>query len=268
MNDVSKIVPGWRAWLPESALGWAGGDQLLADVSRHWSAKWFARRSVRPSLPLAEAPALPAEASLVWSVLGLDAAIGVTKSGRDRLAMLMLGENRPVGDIAGSDRRVLDRMIEDALTDLCRRLGDALGFAPDARWRSLGNEETPLIERPRLCRLDVDTATPLVHIALATDLLIARAKARAARASRPRPLQSIAAALATQKVSVSAALGRCSLSLADLAGLGVGDVLLLDRTTDTPLSLALDGTAARRGLCAVERDGDRLHLRLLEPLTA
>jgi hypothetical protein len=267
MNEMSKVATGWRPWLPESALARGGVDQALADVARHWSANWLARKSVRPLGALAAMPTLPGAGSH-WLVLDNDVAIALSGAAADRLAMLMLGESTPPTTLADADRRVLDSLVEAALQDLCRRLAEALGLSPEARWRELGADDAPSIDRPRTCQFGVDTATPLLHLALATDALVALARARAARSPIRDRVKPIAAGLATQQVDVSAALGRCSLNLADLAGLGVGDVLLLDRKVDAPLALSVDGLPTRRGTCSVQRDGGRLELKLLEPLAS
>jgi flagellar motor switch/type III secretory pathway protein FliN len=265
MNDMSKVATGWRPWLPESALARGGVDQALAEVARHWSAKWLARKSVRPLGALAAVPTLPG-GGLRWLALDNDVAIALSNGASDRLAMLMLGENAPL-KISDADRRVLDSLVEGALRELCRRIAEALGLPPETRWRE-PDADAPPIDRPQTCQFGVDTATPLLHLGLATDVLIALARARAARSPIRARVKPIAAGLATQQVEVSAALGRCSLTLADLAGLGVGDVLLLDRKANAPLALSVDGVPTRRGTCSVQHDGDRLELKLLEPLAS
>lgn len=268
MNDMSKVPTAWRAWLPESALGRAGVDQALVNVTRHWSTKWLARKSVRPLGALAMTRTPLADTSLRWLALDNDVAIAVSGVAADRLAMLMLGETVPPSAVIDADRRVLDSLIEGALQDLCRRVAEALGLPPEARWRELGGGEAPAIERSRVCQLGVDSATPLLHLVVATDVLIALARTRAARSPVRHRVKPIAAGLANQQVDVSASLGRCALTLADLAGLGVGDVLLLDRATDASLALSFNGVPSRRGKCSVQRDGDRLELKLLEPLAS
>jgi hypothetical protein len=267
MNDMSKIVTDWRPWLPESALARGGVDQALADVARQWSAKWLARKSVRPLGVLATAGLSLADSARCL-VLDDDVALVMSSVAADRLAMLILGEPAPPASLDAADRRVLDTLIDAAVQDLCRRIAEALGFSPETRWRDLGRDDVPSIERPLVCQMGVDAATPLLHFAVATDVLIARARARAGRSPVRDRVKPIAAGLVVQQVDISASLGRCSLTLADLAGLGVGDVLVFDRTAEAPLALSLNGVPARRGACSVQRDGDRLELRLLEPLAS
>jgi flagellar motor switch/type III secretory pathway protein FliN len=268
MNDMSKAAVAWRAWLPESALGRAGIDQALADVARHWSTKWLARKSVRPLGALAATHVPPAGNSLRWVVLDNDVAVAMSNAAADRLTMLMFGETAPPTAFADADRRVLDSLLDDALRDLCRRIAEMLGLPPEARWRELGDDGLPSIDRSRGCQLGIDAATPLLHLVLATDVLVALAKRGAARSPMRERVKPIVAGLATQQVAVSASLGHCALTIADLANLGIGDVLVLDRATDAPLRLSIDGTALRRGKCSVQRDGERLELQLLEPLAS
>jgi len=265
MTDMSRAPTAWRAWLPDSALGAGGLDQALADAARQWSTKWLARKSVRPLGTLAAARMPPGEGAR-WLVLDDDVAIAISDAAADRLAMLMLGESMPPATVADADRGVLGRLIDAALQDLCRHIAEALGFSPETRWRELGAGEVSSIDR--MCQLGVDTATPLLHFAVATDVLIARAKARAGRSPMRERVRPVAAGLAAQQVDISASLGRCALTLADLAGLGVGDVLVLDRTAEAPLALSVNGAPVRRGTCSVQRDGDCLALKLLEPLAS
>lgn len=267
MNDMSKGPTAWRAWLPESALGRGGVDQALADVARHWSSKWLARKSVRP-LGTLEAARVPLADGSTWLVLDDEVAIAISSAAADRLAMLMLGEAALPATLVDADRHVLDALIDGALQDLCRRVAEALGFAPETRWRELSRDGAPSIDRSFMCKLGVDAATPLLHFVIATDVLIARAKARAGLSPLRGRVKPIATGLAAQQVDISASLGRCALTLADLAGLGVGDVLVLDRTAEAPLALSLNGVQARRGKVSVQRDGDRLELKLLEPLSS
>lgn len=266
MNDMSNSPIVWRAWLPESALARGGADQALADAMRQWSTKWLARKGVRPLGTLTAAHMLPVGGSLHWLTLDDDVAIALTGEAMDRLAMLMLGETVPPTTIVAADRRVIDNVIETALQDLCRRIAELLGLSPDARWRELGEGEVPTIDRPRTCQLGVDPSTPLINLAIATDALFALAKARSARGLPRQRVKPIVSGLAAQGVDISASLGRCSLTLADLAGLGVGDVLLFDGAADAPLVLALNGKPAGRGKCTVQHGADSLELRLLEPL--
>lgn len=266
MTDASKAQISWRPWLPESALGEAGLDQALAEVARQWSTKWFARKSARLLSGLGEAKDPSADAGFSWRMLEGDVAIGVSALATGRLAALMLDEAVPEAPGIG-DQRVIDQLTDTALQDLGRRLAETLGLSPTARWREAGDADRPVFARARRCQLGVDIATPLLQIIVSGDALVARAKSRASRGPAPARLARIAEGLAQQRTEVAARLGRCSLTLADLAGLAIGDVLVLDGRADHPVPLAVNGKTAARGSCHVQRDGEQLHLQIVEPLT-
>jgi flagellar motor switch/type III secretory pathway protein FliN len=267
MNDMSKVATGWRPWLPESALARGGVDQALAEVARHWSAKWLARKSVRPLGALVAPHKVRTHGPLRWTTLDDCVAIAASSTSTERLAALLLGEAVPTA-LGDADRNIVDKLVHGALQDLQRRLAELFGLPPEAHWRQLSDGEAPSIAHARACQLGDEDADPFLHLYVATEAIVALAKARATRPAARDAVKPIAAGLATQQVDVSAAMGRCSLTLADFAGLGVGDVLLLDRKTDAPLALSIDGLPARRGTCSVQRDGDLLELKLLEPLAS
>ena len=67
-------------------------------------------------------------------------------------------------------------------------------------------------------------------------------------------------------MTLSVAVGGCSITVAELQNLARGDVLVLDRALDAPLPLAVGRAAARRGACTLSQRGDRIALKITEAL--
>jgi hypothetical protein len=259
-------VRAYRSWLPEAVLEGAAGEQLLAEAVRDWSAKWFARKNLRLLEPLSRASRPPLSADqAIWLVLDGDLAIAVSASARNALAAMMLGAEADHLPGTDADRHILSDMTSACLDDLCRRLVQAFRLPPDGRWVELRGE-SPLIEEPFDCALGVDVGVPLVRFLMSAELVIALIKAGLPLPVRPASLRPLAAGMADQEVTVSASLGRCAMTLADFANLGLGDVLVFETDAGAVLPLSFDHGVAATTQCLVEQTGGRFNLKLLEPL--
>jgi hypothetical protein len=251
--------------LPEAALEDCAAEQLLADLTRQWSAKWFARQNMRPlgSITYRTPPEASADGA-GWLVLDEDLAIAVPDASRIAIASAML--DRPIDDatLTDADRQTVGDLAAAGLDDLCRRLAEMFRLSGDARWSQLDSGLRPSIDRPRGCSIGVNGRTPLLQFVASTDLLITSIKSALIPPLSGSPLQPIASGLAAQSITVAAVLGRCQLTLADIADLSEGDVLVFDRDTHASLPLAIDGRT-QGGRCSVEQSNDCLQLKLLEP---
>jgi flagellar motor switch/type III secretory pathway protein FliN len=211
-----------RDWLPLSILD-ANFPAEALDVA---VAQWWADWAGPPAMPL-----------LGWRCGTAEPAAPGARADAlvlARLGAILLG-HADDSVATAEDRRVVEAVASAAIADLDARLarilpGPANGTAP-ARWRGT-------------LSLD-DTAIAIV----VTDASLAR-RLRAERPAASRtPIASLAALLAPTEVEASVALGRCRLTLADVDGRAVGDVLVLDTPADAPLTLALDGVACPSLAC-------------------
>jgi flagellar motor switch/type III secretory pathway protein FliN len=257
----------YRSWLPEAALRTARVDSLLGEVARAWSATWFARANVRP---LAAVTPLPTHSDLgaggTWLMLDRHLALGISAGSRLALAGMMLDTQTSPEPLTESDQQLIDALSTACLDDLGRRVAEAFALAATSRWAACATSIMPEIEEPRGCRLGVEARTPLISIVASTEQIVALTRAGLPAPSARSALRPFSAALSSQNVEVSAALGRSAITLADMAGLSKGDVLVFDSEADSPLAIAVNGKPASRGRCTVvEADGD-LHLKLLEPV--
>ena len=73
-------------------------------------------------------------------------------------------------------------------------------------------------------------------------------------------------ALAPLEVALSASLGTCGVTLAELKSLSAGDVLVLDRDLSATSPLAINGNEALLGSCTIAREADSLLLEIAEPI--
>lgn len=255
----------YRSWLPDAALEGCAVERSLADVAHQWSAKWFARQNMRllgAMSCIEPLPACPAEQG--WMVLDDDLAVGVPGMSHVAIASLMLDRPIETSTLSVADHQMVHDLATACLDDLCGRLAQIFRLPPDSRWRMSDSASPPLIDRPRGCGIGLEGKPPLLHLVVSTDLLVASIKSALAIPVPGNALGPIASALATQPLGVTAALGRCQLTLADLAGLSEGDVLIFDRATSASLPLAIDGGASG-GLCSVERHGEHLQLKIITP---
>lgn len=257
-NDV-------RSWLPEMALEGSVADRGVADAARQWSAKWFANAAVQPRGGFA-VDATGDLANVEWLVLDDDIAVAVPASSRLALAVLMTGAPADAGIAGATDGRVVDELARTCVDDLLRRLIQLFRLPDGARWARCAAGERPTIAAPRGCDLFDGDGSPLLRILVATELLIEFVKAGLPPLPKQAPLAPLSAGLAAQRVAVSAFVGRCRLTLADIAGLGPGDVVVLDRDAGSAVELAVDGAPTLDARCSVEQADGRLSLTLLEDI--
>lgn len=255
----------FKSWLPDEALCGGAIERELRSVAGAWSEAWFARQLVGLLDPPIHAYGRPPEADEDMNCRvhpdGLAIAMPAT-AGRE-FAGLMLDFNVESGPLRPADRLLLDRLGERCIADLCDRLGSAFGFV-DSDWREA--DAVPAQSNASFYRLGLTAGVTLLHIAVETPAAVALIKSRTHVTPKPAPLQPIQAALKQQQVALSGRLGGCAISLADLAALAPGDVVVLDREVDQPLELAVEGRASP-GRCTAEQADGRLQLKIVKPLS-
>lgn len=138
----------------------------------------------------------------------------------------------------GPEQTLVASFATRMIAGLAEALGRCLGAAP-------GDGDDAAMT---LALVDVE-GTPALAIGVSHDQLVAVAKRlMPAPARPPAPFAAtLAAACAAQTATLTAHLGTARLTLADLAGLAIGDVVVLDRTDDQPLDLHVGDRPALRG---------------------
>ncbi|WP_448661551.1 FliM/FliN family flagellar motor C-terminal domain-containing protein [Sphingomonas sp. CJ20] len=240
----------------------AATQRALADLVESWSGEWFAEERMRVAGALARVAAPRIESrKTVWHGCDEGVAIGLPPSGTTALGALVLGVATAIDQRNPQDITLLEALGKACLQDLKSRLAQRLAL-DSAVWRESEGRagEGPVV------RLEIVTATRglVVQVDLSASCF-----ARLVRRTLPdppagAPLGSGGTALARISVSLSASLGRSRISVAELAGLGCGDVLVLDQPTDAALPLAVGGVPLARGRCTVVEGERGPALRILD----
>lgn len=220
-----------KSWLPESALEQCSPEPLLGRVLRQWSDHWLI--DAEPGLVALYQDDWPLfSASLKWRSSGGHCI--AYREPAHVLASAMLGCSIMTATLQPTDRRILEAMTRTAIDDLLRRVGEISGV--DSQEIS----SSPI--DPATCawwEISLGAGKPAFKLAVCTSALAHMIKSGLPKAEQVA-LEPVRSGLAKQDVRLEAHLGRCSINLAELKELGVGDVLVLDQLTDTPITVMID----------------------------
>jgi len=254
------------AWLPAEAFADGAAARRIAATLEAWAERWFADRRVAPhaNLSAARAAIVRGEAAQVHR-LDDGLTVALSDAGRVAVAEAMLDAAIDVRKARPADRQLFDRLSDACLDDLRTRLAQAFKLAPDAHWRAGERVDALPHEDAHAFAFD-DSDEPLLLLFVTRDLEVALIKSGLRAPPSSPALAPLATGLAALTVDLSALLGRCDLTVAELAELTCGDVLVLDRDLDVPLDLAIDGRL-KSGRCSVAPAGDRLHLTIVQTPT-
>lgn len=259
------MTSAWSPWLPEDAVVPGAAQQALADLAKAWSHEWFAGdpacrvgQLTRIAVPRSEL------LKAVWHRCEAGVAIGLPRAGAAALGALVL-DVATIGNARNEkDLGLLESLGKECLDGFKLRLGQLLGLAKAAWYPSdTGCGDTVVY------RTEISLAARAVTVQL--DMTTA-CFARFALSMLPSPAGAAALgsgldALSRIPVPLSALLGRCSLSLAELSGLAAGDVLVLETRTEDSLPLVVGRAPLARGGCTVIESGAGLALKIVQAPT-
>lgn len=232
------------AWVPPGTSSPAL-DRDLAALASSWGEAWF-------GCPLSARG--DADSGILYS-LGEEVAIGL--SGEDPGA-LALGR-RFARPRSAADRALVDRLSDAAREDAQRRIAAALAY---------GGDWSGPVERlawvPARVLVFGDAAGRLsLTIHLGARCMAAAILARLPAVAAPdRPLTPLSRAIAGRGVRLSARLGRCTLRLAEMREMVVGDTLLFDGQVDDALPVVIDDAATGIAWARVVREPGRWALQI------
>lgn len=234
-----------RPWRPLSSLDLDRIRDAAVGAFDAWLARWIARLPAGTSeAAYVAASAQPARVdALAWRI-GHDLHIATSESAMHKAALLAL-------DLAGVAPAIeLDevRMVIDALRT---RIADDLAASMASAYMQTAAERLagrlPEGRDPPLI-LELRRPGTGIELALHVD------RAWAASFPLDRPPSSPQASLATRAqaledshVTVAAVLGRCELTVAELAQLAVGDVVTCDTHVDAAIDLSLISPSGHGG---------------------
>lgn len=222
------------SWLPPGTPPSPALQTLLATLIEAWSVRWFA------GSPVVLAPLTHGSVDLAWRALVEGMMLGAAPEAVVGVGARVIGVEG--SDRSGRDRALLEEVGEECLADLRSRLTPLVEAPTTASWRPVSTVPT---WSATIGGRDVGIALGL------SDALFAALVRRTMPSQSSVPLGSGVDALACLEISVSAAVGRADLRVADLQALEVGDVVVLDRALADAVPLAVDGRALARGLARV-----------------
>lgn len=233
-----------REWLPDSALTGSLVQTTISALVANWSSRWFCQ------LPLAIerlhcADGLPTAINLEQE-RQFRGRIVVIQCSKTRLHQLVecaldMKESPPAWE--NSDRALIDAFADKMIADLLNEVEGALVKAEDhvPAWvyeqngfRGNGIVYADLCDqRPRT----------LLTIALPRSAVIALCKeATDAPLRSPKKLTSRLNALSVVSVPIEVSLGTTTMSINDLRGVAIGDVVILDRSLKEGVDLIAAGS--------------------------
>jgi hypothetical protein len=225
-----------RAWLPKDAIAPERIRPAIDQLMTEWGRAWLAES--RPLLKTAFQYDWPsASTSANWRSAAGVVSLELTRVVQAVIAGAMLGVTVPSGSLQALERTIIEDIARAAADDLLVRFVGLTGLKVEACELS---DQAIDLSSCSWWSVGLGVGKPGFKFALSDSALIAISKRALAPARRSRPV-SLREALALHEIKVSASLGRCALSLADLKGLAVGDVLVLDRAVEGPLEINVDG---------------------------
>jgi hypothetical protein len=250
------VTLAFESWLPANTVPPPLVHGAVADMVDGWSSAWFGGEGLRAVGALARVAEPRAELrKMQWHGCEAGVAIGIPAAGTAAIGALVLALASRAVDRPRADIDLLEQVGGECLGDLKARVGAMLGLASGTVWR-IDDEPRHRVGGARR----IEIAGPSRSLALTLELGAERfarfVKAKLPVPPAPAPIPAPDAALARLQVHLSAELGRCGITVAELAALAEGDVVILDRALDAALPLSIDGRRAGTGACmVVERAG-------------
>jgi hypothetical protein len=250
-------------WLPANAVTDGVVTALVSERCNHWVRRWLTEpRAIAATAQTISQPLKVPSTHRLFANSDRTLALGLDQTSSLKLAAAIL--RAPAGvKLNAMDTRLYHRLSDKALSDLGEDLAHL--FACSGQLRKVDGYD---IDRVHNFSLNFAGLGPRLDV-YADSALVLRARRSAARGSHPgAPLGDLSEAIGRQSVKVGAMIGAARLGLAELCGLGCGDVVVLDRRHDESVRLTIDGVLAEGAAARVERLQSSLTLRLIaaEPI--
>ena len=228
-------------WLPLNSALLDDVRGRLASAVAAWSSTWFGQTGVSLSRLDRRGRGQDAiDGGTSWHYGRSGLSISGSKRAKDRLLELALDTNLNQVLLTDKDRVLLGAYADELVGDLTGRLEAALVIASD-------------LQSPRVAALDPNThaggltatladahGAPLIGISIALEAVMPLYLSRLPqRGPASEPLQRLSSAVATEPVALEVNLGQAELSMSELKGLAVGDVLVLDSLINDPATICL-----------------------------
>jgi len=240
-----------RAWLPDAALTLDRISAALSICLQEWAQAWIGDAVTAAQVQFSDAAQISAQTGRVHAA---GSASTVSSDGRGKRTLLeaLLGTSLHGHVLTERDHRLLDGLAGRALEDLVARCDRLVGAFPAPA------ETARVLVVTLRCPAGEIAKLELPHAALA-GLVKASLGDNHGKAMS---VSSRAQALDEATVEIEAVLGENILRFEDVAGLAVGDVLLLDRSLDEPAQIRIAQAGVTLGAGVLSRDGNRVALTI------
>lgn len=254
-----------QAWLPEQHLADPKLTRPFSSILKAWCENWFAEDKWTAGKHwVRELPSAQASETIVFE---LESGLQCLVADRGRLAVAAAMLSLPVdkGSPARADAQLIAKIAEKALADL----GDKL-CAVSAAAKQVNVPASFYIPndwpsyRLDICREDLQ---PILSLRADKQLLVRIAESLA---PLPRALPDVwnrDEAIAIKKVRIGARIGAAKLTLAELRGLGIGDVIALDQSLHSNLALMVDDVEALPSAFMLKTEQEILQLQLTRSIS-
>lgn len=251
----------WASWLPRDAATPAATQRVLEARIESWAHDWFAGAPacVIGRLVRFDGPRLELRKTIRFRCEGVEVSIGT--QGLVALGALVLDVSTASGARTAEDTRLLEALGSDCLKGLTHQLsnlfdlGKSVWLQADATDGDSGTHRIEIGLAGRTATITITLRSQRFANFVRSTLPAAMAKGR---------LGDGATALGQTPIALSAALGGCELSLAELSSMSVDDVIVLDSALADPRPLAVDGAALAKGACAVVQTAKGIALQIVE----
>jgi flagellar motor switch/type III secretory pathway protein FliN len=240
-----------RAWLPDAALTLDRISAALSICLQEWAQAWIGDAVTAAHVQFSGAAQISTQTGRVHAA---GSASSISSEGRQKRALLeaLLGTSLHGHVLTERDHRLLDGLAGRALEDLvarCDRLVGATDLPAAAARAAIVTLRCPAGEIAKL---------ELPHAALAGLVKASLADNH----GKPMSISSRAEALEEATVEIEAVLGENIVRLEDIAGLAVGDILLLDRSLDEPAQIRIAQAGVVLGAGMLSREANRVALTI------
>jgi flagellar motor switch/type III secretory pathway protein FliN len=244
------VIEVVRDWLPRQAFEEDAVRAALDEVVAAWSAAWISGAAARISAVRARRAASAPEPNTIQAK-GRVASAELSPLGKRQLLEAVLGANLSMERLRTGDHKVLEALARQMIEDLTLRLDRAFVRAG------------PCAGEPELLMMLALAEREFLALAVHEHVLVPALRVRLGGANPASPVpHSRAKALGPMQLAIQAVLGRAELTMQELEGLGIGDVVVLDRDLNEPVELRLTGVESPLARGKLIRSGTHVSIQL------
>lgn len=243
----------YQAWLWLPPASRAEAEAVIARVVATWATAWFAARDV-PVVSQTPVSALRRNSWRGDGQVWVGSEAGVTA----RIGQAICACK---GDISNPrDQAVLTQLGEEAANQLATLLG-----APNVELASTSEQSPPDWARQCFLLTGPNREWSLA-LALGDEALSVLRRAECPAGDPPR-LGQLSVALAGETCTLGVHLGHAQIDAAELAEMGIGDVIVFDRAASKPVPLLVAGACPETGSATIKPTGEALQVSIATPIS-